>query len=79
MQNIQIYSTRQCSFCHNAKALLKFRGLAFEEVDVTEDNRQRQQMMQRSGKRTVPQVFINGVSVGGFSELAQMDAAGQLG
>lgn len=79
MQNIKIYSTRQCPFCDNAKALLQARGVAFEELDVTEDTGLMQQMMQRSGNRTVPQIFINGKAVGGFHELAQLDAAGLLG
>jgi GrxC family glutaredoxin len=78
MTNIQIYSTRQCSFCVRAKALLQAKGLPYDEVDVSADIEHMQEMIQRSGKRTVPQIFINGNSVGGFEELAQFNAVGDL-
>jgi GrxC family glutaredoxin len=78
MKNIQIYSTQQCPYCVRAKALLQAKTLPYEEVDVTTDMVLLQEMMQRSGNRSVPQIFIDGESVGGFQELSQMNASGNL-
>ncbi len=78
MKNIQLYSTRQCPYCVRAKALLQAKTLPYEEVDVTTDMMSLQEMIQRSGKRSVPQIFIDGESVGGFQELSQMNASGNL-
>ena len=78
MPNIQIYSTQQCPFCVNAKTLLQTKGLPYEEVDVSADIERMQEMIQRSGNRTVPQIFIDGDAIGGYQELARLNAAGDL-
>ena len=79
MRHIEIYSTQQCPFCVRAKALLDSIGLAYREIDVADDHRIMQHMIRRSGQRTVPQIFIDGISVGGFEQLSQLAAAGELG
>ena len=79
MRQIEIYSTQLCPFCVRAKALLDSIGLAYREIDVSVDHKILQRMMKRSGQRTVPQIFIDGISVGGFEQLSQLAAAGELG
>jgi glutaredoxin 3 len=69
---IEIYSSRNCSYCHAAKTLLNSRGLNYTEIDVTFDADKRREMMDRAKQRTVPQIFIDGKSIGGFRELAQV-------
>lgn len=73
MPSIQIYSTQQCPYCVSAKALLRSKGLSYEEVDVSTDFELLQQMVQRSGNRTVPQLFIDGNPIGGYEELTKME------
>jgi glutaredoxin 3 len=66
MATIEIYTTQLCGFCYRAKKLLQERGLAFTEIDVMMDQGRRQEMIERTGgRRTVPQIFINGKSIGG--------------
>jgi GrxC family glutaredoxin len=76
--NIEVYSKKRCSYCHKAKALLESKGLAYKEIDVTSDIIREQEMIKRSGRRTVPQVFINGQGVGGYDDLAQINVTGEL-
>jgi glutaredoxin 3 len=78
MKYIQIYSTQQCPYCVRAKALLQSRGLSYEEVDISADPERMQEMVQRSGNRTVPQIFIDDANIGGFQELSQLNAMGDL-
>ena len=73
-----MYTTQQCSFCLRAKALLRHKGVAFEEIDVGTDTTMREKMIEESGRRTVPQIFINGVPIGGFEELHALDQEGGL-
>jgi glutaredoxin 3 len=73
-----MYTTLSCPFCVRAKRLLEARGIPFEEVDVGSDDGLREEIMQRTGRRTVPQIFIDERSIGGFEELAALDAAGEL-
>jgi GrxC family glutaredoxin len=72
MRHIEIYSTQQCPYCVRARALLDAKGLDFEEIDVSVDQQILQYMIERSGQRTVPQIFIDGESVGGFQQLARI-------
>ena len=67
-----------CGFCRMAKRLLGSRGIRFATHDVTGDSEGRRWLMERSGQRTVPQIFIHGRSVGGYQELAQLDRTGGL-
>ncbi len=78
MKPVLVYSTRICPYCMLAKRLLGNKGVAYEEVMVDRDDARRAEMMQRSGRRTVPQIFIGERHVGGFDDLAALDRAGQL-
>ena len=79
MSRIEVYSSLWCPFCSRAKALLERKGVAYEEIDVDRDPNLRQQMMRRAGgRRTVPQIFIDGRHVGGSDDLADLERAGEL-
>jgi glutaredoxin 3 len=75
---VKLYTTSSCPFCIRAKRLLEARGIPFEDIDVGNDDALREEIMQRTGRRTVPQIFIDERSIGGFEELAALDAAGKL-
>jgi glutaredoxin 3 len=76
---VEIYTTSYCPFCIRAKSLLKNKGIAFSEIDVSDDDAMREKMIELSGgRRTVPEIFINGKIVGGYEELSALDAAGEL-
>ena len=79
MKPVEIYTSPMCGYCHAAKRLLKAKGAAFTEHDISRDPSLRAQMMQRSnGGRTVPQIFIGGQHVGGSDDLHALDHAGKL-
>jgi glutaredoxin 3 len=79
MARIEVYTTQFCPYCVRAKRLLQERGLAYEEFDVGDDDRLRDEVIERSGgRRTVPQIFIAGRAIGGYDELAALDASGDL-
>lgn len=79
MAKVEVYSTEYCPFCVRAKALLRSKGVAFTEIDVTNDPAEREKMVQLAGgRRTVPEIFINGKIIGGFDELRALDLAGKL-
>lgn len=79
MPQIIVYSGPNCPYCVRAKALLKKKGAAFEEVNVKADAVQFEEMLSKSnGQRTIPQIFINGIHVGGCDDLHALDAAGKL-
>jgi glutaredoxin 3 len=79
MPPIEIYTTRWCPYCLRAKALLKRKGAAFTEIDVSRDRERRNEMMKRSnGGYTVPQIFIGPVHVGGSDDLHALERAGKL-
>lgn len=79
MADIEIYSTAICPYCVAAKSLLQSRGLSWRELRIDADADARREMLARApGARTVPQIFINGVHVGGFEQLAAADRSGQL-
>ena len=78
MPRVELYTTPSCPFCVRAKRLLAERQIAYTEIDVSDDDELRDDIMQRTGRRTVPQIFIDGRSIGGFEELAALDAAGEL-
>jgi glutaredoxin 3 len=73
-----VYTTRSCPFCVRAKRLLDARGIAYDEVDVGHDAALRDDLIRRTGRRTVPQIFIDGDPIGGFDELAALDASTRL-
>jgi glutaredoxin 3 len=76
--DVVMYKTKVCPFCNMAGALLRKKGVSWREVDVTYDDALRQDMEERSGRRTVPQIFIDDRSVGGYDDLARLDRAGEL-
>jgi glutaredoxin 3 len=78
MSPVTIYTTPICPYCLNAKQLLKRKGAAFTEIDVSRDNAAREAMMTKSGRRTVPQIWIGERHVGGCDDLYDLDRAGQL-
>jgi len=78
MNNVRMYSTMICPYCIRAKLLLKARGIAYEDIDVTGDRAAREWLVQTTGRRTVPQIFINGEAIGGYDELAKLDRTGEL-
>ncbi len=79
MSDIQMYTTAFCPYCVAAKNLFEARGLEWEEIRIDTDPARLAEMLERSqGRRTVPQIFINGVHVGGFDDLAAADRSGQL-
>ena len=75
---ITVYSASWCPYCQRAKALLREKGLAFTEIDVDEDPGRRAEMLARSGRRTVPQIFIGDRHVGGCDDLYASDRSGEL-
>ena len=77
-QRIQLYGTETCSYCLAARMLLKKKNLDFEDITVSRDASLRAEMEERSGRRTVPQIFIDGEAIGGFEELYELDRAGEL-
>ena len=78
MPKVVIYTTTSCPYCTRAKAFLRSKNVDFEEIDVSRDERLQEEIIRLSGRRTVPQIFINGKSVGGFDDIRQMDATGDL-
>lgn len=79
MPHIEIYTSPYCGYCIRAKSLLSKKGVPFEEIDVAGNEALRAKMIDRAGgRRTVPQIFINGAHVGGSDDLYALDAAGRL-
>jgi len=78
MKPITIYSSTSCAYCVRAKQLLHMRGAAFNEINVDGDSDTRMALMQRTGRRTVPQIFIGECHVGGYDDLAALDRSGGL-
>ncbi len=79
MAKVEIYSTTYCPYCVRAKQLLDAKDVDYKEIDVTGDEAARVALVQKSGgRKTVPQVFINGVSVGGYDDLRLLEETGKL-
>jgi glutaredoxin 3 len=79
LATVEIYTTEYCPYCIRAKALLRDKGISFEEIDVGGDPDLRATMVERAGgRRTVPEIFINGRIIGGYNELSALEAAGRL-
>ena len=75
---VVVYLADYCPYCHAATRLLSSKGVAFEEVSVEAQPELRDWLIEASGQRTVPQIFINSRPIGGFSDLAALDRAGKL-
>jgi glutaredoxin 3 len=79
MQPVVIYTTTHCGYCRSAKAWFSAHGVSYREVDVTGDDEARATLVERSGgQRTVPQIFVGEVHVGGYSDLVALDSAGKF-
>jgi glutaredoxin 3 len=76
--DVVVYRTPYCPYCVRAAILLERKGVAFREIDVSNDPDARERLVRETGQRTVPQIFINGVSVGGFDDIALLDRRGAL-
>jgi glutaredoxin 3 len=78
MSDVVIYTTTYCGYCYRAKALLDKRSIPYREVDVTRDQATRRELIARTRRYTVPQIFIDGESIGGCDELHALDRRGLL-
>jgi glutaredoxin 3 len=78
MPKIEIYTASYCPYCDRAKDLLTRKGVSFIPLDVEHNDTLRQECMARSGRRTIPQIFIDDFHVGGFDDLYALDQKGKL-
>lgn len=78
MAKVIIYTTKTCPYCVQAKNLLDHKKVAYEEVRVDLDEQKRDEMIALSGRRTVPQIFINDKPVGGFDDIWALEQKGEL-
>ena len=79
MPPVTIYTRQFCGYCSAAKSLLKELGIPFHEIDATGSPERRNEMIERSGRFTFPQIFVGTRHVGGCDELYELDARGELG
>ena len=77
-KKIVMYTTQWCGYCSAARQLLTRKGQRWEEIDVDAEDRLRDEMIQKSGRRTVPQIWIGERHVGGFDDLKALENAGEL-
>lgn len=75
---VEVYVTNYCPYCTRAKALLDKRGIPYETIDVSGDDAKRKWLADVTGRRTVPQIFIDGKPVGGSDDIHDLDRAGEL-
>jgi glutaredoxin 3 len=78
MPEVTVYTGSFCGYCEQVRALLERRGIAFTEVSVEDHPDLREKLLARSGRRTLPQVYVGERYVGGASELAELDRRGEL-
>ncbi|MEO0997399.1 MAG: glutaredoxin 3 [Pseudomonadota bacterium] len=77
-RGVVMYSTGWCPYCMAARDLLQRKGVAYEEIDVMDAPEQRREMRERSGRTSVPQVFIGERHIGGYDDLSALERAGEL-
>lgn len=75
---VTVYTTHACPHCHRAKDLLKRKGIAFQEVDITEDSKKREELEERYHWMTVPVIIIGDKFIGGANELYKLERNGEL-
>ncbi len=75
---VTLYVTGWCPYCQRAKGLLAQKGVSFTEINIDDDAKFRQEMISRSGRRSVPQIFIGDTHVGGCDDLFALDGSGEL-
>jgi glutaredoxin 3 len=78
MAKVLMYLTASCPFCQSADRLLQQKGVAVEKIRVDLEPARRAEMIQKSGRRTVPQIWINGLHIGGCDDLYELERAGEL-
>ena len=78
MKDVTIYTTNWCPYCRQAEKFLDGKGVAYKQVDVTEDDAMREKLIELTGQRTVPQIFIGEKSIGGYSDMMALHTKGQL-
>ncbi|HET8733219.1 MAG TPA: glutaredoxin 3 [Anaeromyxobacteraceae bacterium] len=78
MPTVKVYTKSACPYCVRAKALLDRKGVAYEEIDAEHDDALRTWLVEATGQRTVPQIFVDGRSLGGFSDVDALDRQGRL-
>jgi glutaredoxin 3 len=78
MRSVTVYTRAFCPYCTRALALLKRKGVAVQEIDVTFDGAKKDEMIARSGRRTFPQIFVGDTHVGGCDDLHALDHRGGL-
>lgn len=78
MAKVEIYTKKNCPYCVRAKALLDRKGVAYREIDVERNDELRMWLVEASGQRTVPQIFVDGRSLGGFTDIDALDRQGKL-
>jgi len=78
MAEVRIYTTPTCGYCHAALALLRAKGIAFEQIDVSRDPAMRRRLVELTGVTTVPQIFIDGRPIGGFTDMLSLERRGEL-
>ena len=78
MHSVVLYGTRFCSFCLAARRLLAEKGITFEDISVDTDLELRMEIMKKSGQRTVPQIWVGGTHIGGYSDLQALEISGDL-
>ncbi|MCP3670420.1 MAG: glutaredoxin 3 [Gammaproteobacteria bacterium] len=78
MPKVVVYSTNVCPYCVRAKSLLQRKGVTYEELNIDQDFSLMEQMIEKSQRRSVPQIFINDYHVGGYDDMAELDAEGKL-
>jgi len=78
VKSVKVYTTPYCPYCVRAKRLLERKGVAYQEVDVAADDEARAMLAERTGRRTVPQIFIGDVHVGGSDDLHALEDQGKL-
>ena len=78
MKPVTMYTTRLCGYCAAAKRLLSAKGVSFTEIDAAAPDKRAEMMQKANGRRTVPQIFIGDVHVGGFDDLNALERAGKL-
>ena len=78
MSDIEVYSKSWCPYCNKAKALLKSKGLSYREIETTHDEVREREMVERSRRQTVPQIFIDGRHIKGWKELSKLIESGEI-
>jgi len=76
--DVKVYTTERCPYCVRAKALLAKRDIPYQEIDVSDDPAKRAWLVEATGRRTVPQIFLDGEPIGGSDDLHALDRSGEL-